>query len=304
MSVPIAYLSVVLIWSTTPLAVKWSGQDVGFVFGVTGRMLLALLVSLVVMAVIRHRFEWSRAAMQAYLAVGIPLYAGMMGVYWGAQYVQSGVISVVFGLTPLMTAIVAVFWIKENNFTPLRIIGMLLSMAGLLVIFKDSIALGDKSYLGIIGTIIAVALHSFGTVWIKKIGLNLSAVTANTGGVGVAAILFSLTWLIFDHHVPEVVPKHAAIAIVYLAIFGSVFGAAMFFYLVTKIDTGRVALITVITPVIALLLGHWINHEAVSHQIVLGAFLVLLGLAGFNLDATSFRRAVNYIQMRAFGASR
>lgn len=301
MSVPLAYLSVVLVWSTTPLAVKWSGEDVGFIFGVTGRMLIALVVSLMVLAVIRHRLEWSRAAIQAYIAVGLPLYVGMMGVYWGAQYVQSGVISVVFGLTPLMTAIVAVLWIKENNFTPFRIVGMLLSMAGLLVIFKDSIALGNESYLGIIGTLIAVSLHSFGTVWIKKIGLSLSAVAANTGGVAVATLLFIFTWLIFDRHIPNVVPPHAAVAIIYLAVFGTVFGAALFFYLVKKIETGKVALITVITPVIALMLGHWINHEALSYQTILGAVLVLLGVAGFNLNIHAVRQAVNYIQVRTFG---
>ena len=36
MSVPAAYLAVVLIWSTTPLAVKWSGEGPGFLLGLFG----------------------------------------------------------------------------------------------------------------------------------------------------------------------------------------------------------------------------------------------------------------------------
>lgn len=49
MSVPAAYLGVILIWSTTPLTIKWSGEGVGFLFGVTGRMALgaALCVALI-----------------------------------------------------------------------------------------------------------------------------------------------------------------------------------------------------------------------------------------------------------------
>ena len=48
MSVPAAYLGVIIIWSTTPLAIKWSGDDVGFQFGVAARMLVGLAALLVV----------------------------------------------------------------------------------------------------------------------------------------------------------------------------------------------------------------------------------------------------------------
>jgi drug/metabolite transporter (DMT)-like permease len=53
MSVPAAYLGVVLIWSTTPLAVKWSGEGPGFLFGALGRMGLATLLCLVAVAIFR-----------------------------------------------------------------------------------------------------------------------------------------------------------------------------------------------------------------------------------------------------------
>ena len=46
MSVPAAYLAVILIWTTTPLAIKWSGEEPGFLFGVTGRMVLGTFTAL------------------------------------------------------------------------------------------------------------------------------------------------------------------------------------------------------------------------------------------------------------------
>ena len=45
MSVPAAYLGIILIWSTTPLAVKWSGEGPGYLFGVTARMVIGALLS-------------------------------------------------------------------------------------------------------------------------------------------------------------------------------------------------------------------------------------------------------------------
>jgi drug/metabolite transporter (DMT)-like permease len=46
MSVPMAYIGVIMIWSTTPLAIAWSSEDVGFVFGVTSRMIIGALLVL------------------------------------------------------------------------------------------------------------------------------------------------------------------------------------------------------------------------------------------------------------------
>jgi len=45
MSVPAAYLGVIIIWSTAPLAIKWSGEDTGFLLGVSRRMLIGALLS-------------------------------------------------------------------------------------------------------------------------------------------------------------------------------------------------------------------------------------------------------------------
>ncbi len=47
MSVPAAFLGVVLIWATTPLAIKWSSEGAGFLFGVASRMVLGVIVCLV-----------------------------------------------------------------------------------------------------------------------------------------------------------------------------------------------------------------------------------------------------------------
>ena len=44
MSVPAAYIGIILIWSTTPLAIQWSGTEVGYLFGITSRMSLGVIV--------------------------------------------------------------------------------------------------------------------------------------------------------------------------------------------------------------------------------------------------------------------
>ncbi len=62
-SVGFSYIAVILIWSTTPLAIKWSGEGSGFLFGVTGRMVLGAVLALVVMQLMRLPFPWHRRAL-------------------------------------------------------------------------------------------------------------------------------------------------------------------------------------------------------------------------------------------------
>ena len=103
MSVPAAYIGVILIWSTTPLAIKWSGEGAGYLFGVTARMVIGVLLALLVLALLRRPMQWHRKARLSYLVAGGSIYGAMLTIYWAAQFIPSGWISVVFGLTPIMT---------------------------------------------------------------------------------------------------------------------------------------------------------------------------------------------------------
>lgn len=295
MSVPLAYLGVVFVWSTTPLAIKWSGEDVGFLFGVSGRMTIALVVSLALIALWRKQLPRTREALHVYLAVGIPLYLGMTSVYWGAQYISSGLLSVIFGMTPLLTGILAAKILQEKSFTPFRVIGLLLSIAGLIVIYRHSMKLGNDAHLGIIAVVIASFFHSLGTVWMKKVGHHLPTFTANTGGLVVGVFLFTLTWLLFDRSAPVDFPARSVSSIVYLGVIGSVFGAVLYYYALKHVDTGKIALLTLITPVISLLLGAFLNGETVDVSTLIGVAFVLSGLLVYQWASVMYLRVARVL---------
>jgi drug/metabolite transporter (DMT)-like permease len=66
---------------------------------------------------------------------------------------------------------------------------------------------------------------------------------------------------------------------VYLGAFGSVLGFALYYYVLKHMETSKVSLITLVTPVLALLLGHLLNGEAVSGQVWMGTACISLGLS-------------------------
>lgn len=278
-SLAAAFISVILIWSTTPLAIKWSALGVGASFAVFARMALGALLCAVLLVLLRVRFPLHRKAGLAYLVSGVSM-AGAMGLtYWSSQYVSSGMISVLFGLTPLLTSLAAALWLKEEAFTSSKLIGMLLGLAGLALVFADGFSMGKGAAMGLGALLVAVLLQSLGLVWLKRIGDDSHPLATTLGTLVVALPLFFAAWWLADGHWPQSLPQRALAATVYLSIMGSVLGFVLYYYMIKHLDAGRIALIPLITPVLALLVGHGLDNEAVLPQVWAGTGLILTGLA-------------------------
>jgi drug/metabolite transporter (DMT)-like permease len=278
MSLPAAFVSVIMIWSTTPLAIKWSSAGVAPSFAVLSRMAAGTLMCGVLLVLLRERFPLHRKARQAYLVSGLTMFGAMALTYWSAQFVSSGMISVMFGLSPLLTSFGAMLWLKEEAVTPVKLTGMLLGIAGLALVFQGGLGLGDGAPLGLAALFIAVALQSLGLVWLKKIGDDSPPLATTLGSLVVGLPLFVIAWWFADGHVPAAMPERAVAATLYLATFGSVLGFVLYYYMIKHMEAGRIMLITLITPVIALLLGHGLNHEEVLPHVWFGTAFILLGL--------------------------
>lgn len=273
-----AYLGVIAIWSTTPLGIVWSAQGVHYTFPLFARMTIGLAVCLLWLAMTRTRFPLDAQSRQSYLIAGLSIWASMLCTYWGARFIPSGLISVVFGLSPVVTGLFAWLWLHEDAFSPLKIAGMLLGVFGLSLVFGGSLQLGKDAHWGIAAVLGAVALQACGLVAVKRIRADIPAVAQTAGALFVVVPLSILSLFLLGGW-PQAVPLRAALAMLYLGIFGSVVGFSLYYYLIRHISTGRVALITLITPVTALLLGMALNGERLTLKVGAGSALVLFGLA-------------------------
>jgi drug/metabolite transporter (DMT)-like permease len=279
MSVPAAYLGVILIWSTTPLAIQWSAQGAGFSFAVMARMLLGLAICLLLLFTTRTALPFTPAAKRLYAINGLSIFVSMLLTYWGALHIPSGLISVIFGLSPLVTGVFAALWLSERTLTPLRLAGLGLAMTGLWIIFGQPWPGDSQVTAGTAAVVIGMAVQALGLVWIKRLNVRASALAITTGSLGVATPLFVLAWLIADTaQLPPGTTLRAGAAIVYLGVLGSVVGFTLYYYVIKHLDAGRVALIMLVTPVSALLLGQTLNAEFIPASGWAGIALIGAGL--------------------------
>jgi drug/metabolite transporter (DMT)-like permease len=278
MSIPVAYIAVILIWSTTPLAIQWSSLDAGFSFAVMARMLIGLALAVLLLLVWRIGLPLHRKARLSYLAGGLGMFGAMLCTYWGSRYISSGLVSVLFGLAPLVTSVLAVFWLGEKALAPFKLAGIGLGLVGLLLVFGAQPAASVHAIQGVAALLMAVLIYSTSLVWLKRIGDDSPPLATVTGTLIVAMPLFVVAWWLADGGIPAAIPLRGAAAIVYLGVFGSVLGFALYYFIIKHVEAGKVALITLITPVLALLLGAWLNGEWVPLRVWLGAACISLGL--------------------------
>ncbi|RUM83551.1 MAG: EamA family transporter [Candidatus Thioglobus sp.] len=278
MPIYLVFLSVVAIWSTTPLAIQWSTLGSDSNFAVASRMLIGLVICLFLLWIKKQKLNTSKLAINNYFYAGMGIFTTMSLVYYSSQTIPSGIISIVFGLTPIITGIFALLLLKESFFKFHKIAGLLLSLAGLVIIFKQTLSISTEMITGLLSVTFAMVFQSFISVKLKQVNASISALETTTGALIVSVPLFVLSWTLAEGVIPTTTFK-AALSIGYLALFGSVIGFMSYYYLIRHTGVRVVGIVPLITPVFALLLGANLNNETLTGAQLSGIILVLIGLS-------------------------
>ncbi|MBD9356256.1 DMT family transporter [Methylomonas sp. EbA] len=268
-----------LVWTTTPLAIKWSSIGVSFVFGAMARMSTGLACLLLLLLLLRRRIPLNRRALMTYLAVAIQLYGSMLVTYWSAQFVPSGWISVIFGLSPFMTAFMAAAYLKEHSLGWGKLFAYSLGMGGLVVMFSSALELDELALQGVIGVLVATFIHASSAVWVKQIDARLSALQLVTGGLLIAVPCYIGTWYWLDGgNLPENIPPQTLYSIAYLGVIATTLGFALYYFVLANMQATNVAMMNLMTPVMSLGLGYTVNHEPLTLKTMAGTALIMCAL--------------------------
>jgi len=283
MSVSAAYLAVILIWSTTPLGIVWSSESINPTMAVLLRMLIAVTLGAMIIKSRQIELPWHKQALRVYSYSALGIFGGMLFSYMAARYLSSGVMSLVFGLSPVLSALLAQKISNEPKLSKVRMFSMLISLTGLAIVCADSFALKENSEYGLIFILLAVFFFSLSGVLVKSVHLAIHPMATTVGSLTVSVPLFFISWIVLDGTLDVSQWQARSVwATIYLGIFGSLIGFFAYFYVLQKLTASTVTLVTLITPVIALSLGAFLNNETISLNLIFGAFCVLFGLSFYH----------------------
>jgi drug/metabolite transporter (DMT)-like permease len=268
----------VLIWSSTWVAIKIGLEDVPPLLGAGIRFAIAGGALLVVARALGRPLR-TDARLAAVLAL-LPFAAAYGLIYWGEQYVPSGLAAVLFGVMPLYSAGLAAFALADEPLRTSLVAGIGVALGGLALAFGESLALGHAEWALLAATACALAplASAIGNVSIKRRGASLDAVVLNGWAMlGGGALLLAVSAPAEDW-AQAAWSAQAIGSVAYLAAIGSAVPFVVLTILLRELPAVTVSYITLLLPFGALVFGAALYDERITAAALGGAVLVATGL--------------------------
>ncbi len=286
----LTYGLLVFIWATTPLAIVWSVSDLHPMWALLIRFFIALPLAVTVLLLLKVKFPTHKIALLSYAAGSLSLIGSQIFTYAATAYLSSGLIALMFGLAPIMAGLIGRFGFQQK-LAGLQWLGMATSIIGLAMICLS----GSQQHvqpIGIILMLISVFSYSLSIFLVKKINADLPVMAQATGSILVSTLLATLLipwiWQYAPTHFPS---AKSLFALTYTIVMASLIAMFCYFKLVQNLQATTLSLTTVMTPMLAILIGAYLNHEQISAQVFVGASIILFGLVlYFFRDLRAYRR--------------
>jgi drug/metabolite transporter (DMT)-like permease len=246
------------------------------------RMAIAAPVMLLALLLLKERLPRDWASWRQLFVLGA-LNAALPFIlfFWGQQYLDSGYASVLNATTPLWGVLVAHFLTDDEKATPLRIAGVLVGLAGIIVMVGPEAMGGmSDSLLAQIACVVSTFFYSFAAIYGRKLGQSsMTPMAVATGQVITAGIIMLPVMLYFDRPWEAPLPStDSMLAALALGIPATAIPYLLYFKTIDRAGASNAMLVAFIMPVIAILLGIAFLGEVLTGAQIAGTALIAVGL--------------------------
>lgn len=280
-----AFLIIYFVWGSTYLANQWAIADIppfllgGIRFIISGALLYGYCI-------LTGKKSPTRIQVQNTFFAGLFLFAiGNGFVVWALQYVDSGIAALVVAFEPLI--VVLMMWKMKNEKPTLNIwSGIILGIIGMGLLIGQPKFINDVNWLwGLFAIFAAIIAWGYISIWMTDANLpdsSLQSAALQMFFGGILMLIMGLAsgeYSLFDYQ--RIGPK-SFWSLGYLIIFGSIMAFTAFNFLLKNVSPTKIVTSTYINPVVALILGYYLNKEGISGQSLMAASLLIIGVVLIN----------------------
>ena len=278
-----AFACVYLIWGSTYLAIRYAVETIPPLFVAGFRHLIAgaLLFGWCWWQGLRPvRQQWFASVVLAVLFFLI----GHGTLHWAQQTLPSGVAAFLIATEPIFVAIF-VSVTHRSRITLSLLLGLLLGLLGVGLIIGAEVRTGSSELLKSLAVLIGAASWSIGVVYSRSGKLHPDPRMSAAMSLLAGSVMLLLGGMITGEGAElylSLVSLKSLLALVYLAIAGSLVAYSAYFWLLSRFPPTLVATHTYVNPLVAVVLGWAIGGEALTARFLFGGLLVIaaIGLVG------------------------
>jgi drug/metabolite transporter (DMT)-like permease len=201
-------------------------------------------------------------------------------------YVSSGVTSVLNATTPVFGVIVLAAF-GDERLIARRAIGVAVGLIGVIVLRGVSVGMNGGETLGILLGLGGALSYGFAGLWGRRMLANVPSINSATCqlicSTAIMLVLASAIERPWDLPMPSTT---AVLALVGLAAISTSLAYIVFFTILRRSGATNTLLVTLLIPVTAILLGHFVLGEPLHTREIVGA--VIIGSALLVIDGRVF----------------
>jgi len=279
--VPVAWVTLCIVWSSTWLAIKIGLRDLPPISFVAIRFLIAIIV-LIAVSIGRTRLLPLRRSEYVVLAItGILMFAvNYTLLFWAELHVSSGLAAVLQATIPIFGMFFAHSMLPDEPLRLQRLTGAIIALGGVTVICGRLLGFnGPLAFWGGVAVVVGAASAAYANVLVKARSIQLAPAM-----LAAWQMIFGITPLLILGLAIDGNPARfhwtttAIFCLFYLAIIGSALTFLLLYWLLPRLTVVQLQSISLITPPGAVMLGWLMGGETFPLSSLLGAGLVLTGV--------------------------
>lgn len=260
----------VLLWGSAAIFTRWGLDNASPIALLILRFSTALIV-LFVLALFRKRLLPKHGTRKQVLLTGLLIIAGYSICYFKAMAhgVTPGLMATIMGIQPILT-----LCLLEKNWQKERLLGLCISLAGLILLVWKSLTLSFIAPIGMLFALAALICITFGAIMQKNIQQAPTDVLPLQYVISLIVCLFIVPFENFE----ITWNSQLIISVLFLGILISVVAQLLLYRLLSQGNIVNVTSLFYLVPIVTALLDFLILKNKLPLAGLIGMIAILLGL--------------------------
>lgn len=285
----LAYAAVYIIWGSTYFFIEMAVKHIapmilgGVRFFIAGTLMLLWVVS-------QKEKIWNLKAIFASVVSGfLMLFLGNGSVILAEQHLVSSFVAIFVASSPIWFLVLDRPNWNENFKNKFIISGVIMGIVGVLFLFYEKLGGSGKTPSGTLWALFILIIGNIGWTMgslYSKYTSNKVAASVISAWQMISAGLIFLVVSMIDKTIFTMqwqqVPLESWLAVGYLIIFGSIIGYSAYVFLLSVRNATQVSSYAYVNPVVAVILGVFINKEHLTFWQLIGLVIILCSVFFIN----------------------
>jgi drug/metabolite transporter (DMT)-like permease len=279
----LAFGSIYILWGSTFVAIRYVVQFLhpALVSGL--RYVIAAAISMTYLLLRRHKVwlpagEWRRATLLGLIMFSI----NTTLICYGARVLSAGLTALFIASIPLFIAVLEAMLPGGTSMNRIGWLGTMTGFAGLAVLTSQGVrgqSLTGRSAVACMALILAAIAWAVGSVISRRMDIKASTLVSSSSQMLIAGSVNLLIGVASGGLHSSHWTSDVWLAMLYLAVFGSLLGYTSYMFLLRNVRLSAVATYAYVNPIVAVLLGWVLLREKLHGTEWVGMGIVLTSVA-------------------------